>query len=108
MVQNLSCTVTKGDLDLTPNRPPRYDLVLLDKPPHVDYLVITPRAPGDGRPVIVFWDMDDSKIDTFADQLRLFLNTFQPPSVMFVGPSGLYMATPIVSALKNYYAYRAF
>ena len=44
----------------------RYDFVVLTKPPHADYLVITPRAPGDGRPVLILWDLDETKIDAFA------------------------------------------
>jgi hypothetical protein len=38
------------------------------------------------RPVLVFWDIEEKKIEEFSRVLRDFLNVYHPENLMFSGP----------------------
>lgn len=62
----------------------KYKHVQLDKPEGSDYVVLEPR--GEGKPVIVFWDISEDKLDAFVPALRGFFCKFRPLSLMLSGP----------------------
>merc|ERR1712196_418306 len=91
----------------------RYKHVQLDKPADVDYLVLeqvsreveacelfcTHRTDSSctkkklsagqsvaGKPVIVFWDIAETNLDTYAIVLQEFLTRHRPSSLMISGP----------------------
>jgi len=62
----------------------RYKHVQLEKPHESDYTIIDPGETG--KPAIVFWDISEDKLDSFASALQEFLCAFQPASLMLSGP----------------------
>lgn len=63
----------------------RYEHVQLEKPAGSDFVVLTP-AVSTGKPVLVFWDVADDKVDACAETLRLFFQQHKPRSLMVSGP----------------------
>eukprot|EP00928_Gymnodinium_smaydae_P037157 TRINITY_DN25832_c0_g1_i1.p1 TRINITY_DN25832_c0_g1~~TRINITY_DN25832_c0_g1_i1.p1 ORF type:complete len:274 (+),score=24.95 TRINITY_DN25832_c0_g1_i1:30-824(+) len=79
----------------------RYEHVQLDKPSEQDYVVYEPALVDDSnvtgectrnqrsianKPVIVFWNICEGKLEEFAHELQTFLRRHRPRSLMLSGP----------------------
>lgn len=58
-----------------------YSFVPLEKPEGADHLALDRGC----RPVLVFWDIAEDRVERFADELRSFLEKHRPRRVMFAG-----------------------
>jgi hypothetical protein len=60
----------------------RYKHIQLDKPDGQDHLVISNGC----KPAIIFWDISEDKIDSYATLLHEFLQAYRPRALMLSGP----------------------
>mmetsp|Transcript_12984 Transcript_12984/g.20818 ORF Transcript_12984/g.20818 Transcript_12984/m.20818 type:complete len:206 (-) Transcript_12984:1428-2045(-) len=62
----------------------KYEYIPVDKPSDADFKVIAPKDEK-RRPVMIVWDITKEKIPELGKQLKAFLNTHKPKSLMFSG-----------------------
>eukprot|EP01124_Arcella_intermedia_P014599 TRINITY_DN21110_c0_g1_i1.p1 TRINITY_DN21110_c0_g1~~TRINITY_DN21110_c0_g1_i1.p1 ORF type:complete len:187 (-),score=60.58 TRINITY_DN21110_c0_g1_i1:46-606(-) len=58
----------------------KYAYVQLDKPGEEDWVVLE-----GGKPVLVFWDGEEGKMERWCKVLRDFVNCYRPVRLMFAG-----------------------